>query len=513
MKAFLMFRDRDFDLKQPAPPNADALVQDLELQTLFAAMASDDQLIYDVAKAAVLSSVEITVEEIVYRQHVMTDALHRPGVLRDIYNLAGDAIAREKKAYFGLFRDSPETLLNRSIEVMTMFVEALRRLRQIAEQAEPDFRSDGFRTLFAMLRRELSEDYFKQVSAHLKRLKFPDFVFVSARLGAGNKGTGYTLRQLPSDRRYWPLRLLPRSLGGYTLHIHPRDEAGGQAVSALRNRGLALAARALGQSVDHILSFFHMLRTEIAFYIGGVNLQERLSGLGLTTVVPILAGLKERRFACRGLYDVCLAISMNKAVVGNDVDGNGKELVIITGANQGGKSTFLRSVGLAQMMMQSGLFVGAEAFGANIVRGVFTHYKREEDSSMTSGKFDEELSRMNALANMLHPHALVLFNESFASTNEREGSEIARQIATALLDSGVKVAFVTHLYPFAHAMEEMNLECALFLRAERREDGSRTFKLAEAKPLETSFGEDLYKKIFAADAESRPPQPRLRAIA
>ena len=155
-------------------------------------------------------------------------------------------------------------------------------------------------------------------------------------------------------------------------------------------------------------------------------------------------------------------------MVGNDVDGNDKALVVITGANQGGKSTFLRSVGLAQVMMQSGLFVGAEAFGANIVRGVFTHYKREEDTSMASGKFDEELSRMNTLADMLHPHALILFNELFASTNEREGSEIARQIVTALLDSGLKVFFVTHLYPFAHAMEEMNLRYALFLRAERK---------------------------------------------
>ena len=513
MKAFLMFRDRDFDLKQPLPPNADALVQDLELETLFGAMAAGDPLIHAVSKVAVLSSVRSTVEEIEHRQRVMTDALHRPAVLRDIYSLAGDAIARERKAYFGLFRDSPETLLNRSIEVMTMFVEALRRLRQIAEQAEPDFRSDGFRTLFAMLRRELSEDYFKEVSRHLKQLKFPDFVFVSARLGAGNKGIRYILRQFPADHRFWPLRLFPRRRGGYTLHIHPRDEAGGQAVSALRNRGLALAARALGQSVDHILSFFHMLRTEVAFYIGGVNLQQRLSALGLTTVVPVLAGLGESRFACCGLYDVCLAISMNKAVVGNDVDGNDKALVVITGANQGGKSTFLRGVGLAQMMMQSGLFVGAEAFGANIVRGVFTHYKREEDTSMTSGKFEEELRRMNALADMLGAHALVLFNESFASTNEREGSEIAQQIVTALLDSGLKVFFVTHLYPFAHAMEELDLQSCLFLRAERREDGSRTFKLIEGKPLETSFGEDLYKKIFGADPKSRPSPPRLREIA
>jgi DNA mismatch repair ATPase MutS len=114
---------------------------------------------------------------------------------------------------------------------------------------------------------------------------------------------------------------------------------------------------------------------------------------------------------------------------------------------------------------------------------------------------------------MLHPDALILFNESFASTNEREGSEIARQIVTTLLGSGLKVFFVTHLYPFAHAIGEMNLRSALFLRAERREDGSRTFKLIEGKPLETSFGEDLYKKIFGADAESQQAPPRLRAIA
>jgi len=241
MKAFLMFRDRDFDLKQPLPPNADALVQDLELETLFGAMAAGDPLIHAVSKVAVLSSVRSTVEEIEHRQRVMTDALHRPAVLRDIYSLAGDAIARERKAYFGLFRDSPETLLNRSIEVMTMFVEALRRLRQIAEQAEPDFRSDGFRTLFAMLRRELSEDYFKEVSRHLKQLKFPDFVFVSARLGAGNKGIRYILRQFPADHRFWPLRLFPRRRGGYTLHIHPATRPAAKrsplsAIAGLRSR-------------------------------------------------------------------------------------------------------------------------------------------------------------------------------------------------------------------------------------------------------------------------------------
>ena len=124
----------------------------------------------------------------------------------------------------------------------------------------------------------------------------------------------------------------------------------------------------------------------------------------------------------------------------------GKSLVVITGANQGGKSTFLRAVGLAQLMLQAGMFVGAETFAADARDGIFTHYKREEDSAMDHGKLDEELDRMSTIAGWLLPGSLLLSNESFASTNEREGSEIARQVLAALTESGVKVVFVTHLF-------------------------------------------------------------------
>jgi len=91
---------------------------------------------------------------------------------------------------------------------------------------------------------------------------------------------------------------------------------------------------------------------------------------------------------------------------------------------------------------------------------------------------------------------MVLFNESFASTNEMEGAEIARQITTALLDRRIVVYFVTHLYTFAHGLLECGREDALFLRAERLDDGTRTFRLVEGAPLETSYGQDLYQEVF-----------------
>jgi DNA mismatch repair ATPase MutS len=121
---------------------------------------------------------------------------------------------------------------------------------------------------------------------------------------------------------------------------------------------------------------------------------------------------------------------------------------------------------------------------------------------MRSGKFDDELVRMSAIADRIRRRSLVLFNESFAATHEREGSEIARQIVLALLENNVTVYFVSHMYEFARSFLDDNR--ALFLRADRTEDGARSFRLHVAKPLSTSFGADLYESIFGVSL-NRPP--------
>ncbi len=267
----------------------------------------------------------------------------------------------------------------------------------------------------------------------------------------------------------------------------------------MRDRGIGRVAVALAESANHVLSFYKMLRTELGFYVACLNLHGRLASRVSPVCFPAPAPAGERRHRFSGLYDVCLSLHMERRVVGNAADADGRNLVIITGANQGGKSTFLRSVGLAQMMMQCGMFVGAEAFRAEVCPALYTHYKREEDATMKSGKFDEELARMSEIVDHIAPNSMLLFNESFAATNEREGSEIATQIVRALLESRVKIFYVTHLYEFAGGLAARNIAGALFLRAEREADGTRTFGLVEGEPLETSYGADLYRKVFAVE--------------
>ncbi|MEW6138785.1 MAG: DNA mismatch repair protein MutS [Thermodesulfobacteriota bacterium] len=495
MKAFLTYRDHDFDLQCDLPGDAQALVQDLALNTLFSAMAGDDDFIFDVAKVAVLSGSE-DIDTILYRQGVLRDCLKNPAVAREIYGITIQARENKRKHWMGIFTKRPAGILYEARVMMQMFVGLLGKLRDVARKHSGKFESDGFRTFFAMIEKELDDDYFCSIQAHLKELKFGNGVLISAELGRGNEGTNYVLRKPQDKGTNWLARIFARNQRGYVFHIAERDEAGAMALEELRDRGIALVADAVAQAADHIDSFFNMLRTELAFYIGCLNLSERLAQLGMPISFPVPVDSSQRRYSCQGLYDVCLALNNKGKIVGNDVNADNKVLVIITGANQGGKSTFLRSVGLAQLMMESGMFVPAEAFSANICDGVFTHYKRQEDVTMKSGKLDEELGRMSEIVEMMTSKSLVLFNESFAATNDREGSEIARQIIKALVEKGIKVFFVTHLYEFAHSFYEQSSDSTIFLLAERQADGGRTYRLVEGEPLQTSYGRDLYDQIF-----------------
>jgi DNA mismatch repair ATPase MutS len=274
---------------------------------------------------------------------------------------------------------------------------------------------------------------------HLERLKFRHGVLISAQPDKGNKATNYALRKSEEKNKLWMLRIFAPKRDVFTYFVHPRDESGAKALSELNDQGLNVVANALAQSTDHILSFFNMLRTELAFYIGCLNLHARLAQKGEPISFPVPVASTERSHSFTGLYDVCLSLNLQKRIVGNAVKADDKDLVIITGANQGGKSTFLRSIGLSQLMMQSGMFVPAESFSSNVCDGLFTHYKREEDATMKSGKLDEELRRMSNIVDNMTPRSIVLFNESFAVTNEREGSEIATQITSALLEKRIKI--------------------------------------------------------------------------
>ena len=506
MKVHLLHADQDFDFAASLPPGHEDLIQDLELTTLVRAMADRDKFLTDVSTKVLLTCLRDP-EAIRYRQRVLADCLAQPEVIREMYAIAVGALEDKRHLWggYGGSYQTPTANLSGAVVHLESYMTRLRQLRAIADEHAGKFRSDGLRALFATLHRELDDEYFEEVGYHLKQLRFRAGVLISAELDRDNSGMNFMLRAPADGRRRWAERLGIGTRSSYSFTLPPRDDAGANILSDMTSRGINLVADAAAQSADHIGSYFTMLRAELGFYVGCLNLADRLTAKGVPTAVPEPVKPASLAFACADLRDACLELQSPDPVVGNDVTADGKPIVIITGANSGGKSTFLRSVGVAQLMMQCGLFVTAAAYRADVTHGIFTHFIREEDPGMTSGRLDHELRRMSAIADQIGPHCLVLFNESFAGTNEREGSEIGYQVARALLDAQIGVFFVTHRFEFAERFHREQPLSALFLRAERGPGGRRNYKLAVSEPLPTSFGEDLYYQLGGwLDEDSEP---------
>ncbi|MFK5881098.1 MAG: hypothetical protein QM482_02695 [Sulfurospirillum sp.] len=494
MRVFLMYENKDFVVDENLPKNADTLMSDLELKPLLDCMSKEDEFLYAVSKKALLCSLKSR-RKISYRQEILKDCMKNPAVTKELYKLTIKSLAKKQESWLGVFGRYPGSLLSSSVSLLDMYFELLEELRKITDENMQNFNSSGFQRFFKMIQKELDNEYLLLVKKHLKELKFKKGVLLSAKLGVANEGVDYRLRRNKLATKSWLGKILTPKSKEYSFSLHPRDDAGAKILRNLRDEGLNKIANLLSCSATHIDNFFTSLRKELAFYVGCMNLQKKLQELNCNFVFPGVRSLEDKVFFSKELYDISLALIKNAKIVGNDIKADAK-LFFITGANQGGKSTFLRSVGQAQLMLQCGMFTSALSFEATLCSGVFTHFKKEEDRAMKSGKFDEELARMNDIVESIKSNALILFNESFASTNEIEGSLIASQIIEALVEKNIKVFFVTHMYFLAENFYKKKMKSTLFLRANRGKEGKRNFKITPASPLTTSFAKDIYDSIF-----------------
>ncbi len=476
----------------PAPESLltlakDTLKTDLELNSILDTLCAGDKTMRTSCMAAIFAPLQ-SLELIAYRHEVLKDAMANPEVVRALYDLCLEAEKRRKSSAHWMTNFYLSSTFSGAIEYLINFTETLVKLRKLAEENEKKFRSVGFLSLFRMLREELPDSYIEKVKAQLTELSNRDGLLVSARLGSYLQGTDYVLQ-----RRQKKLLNLD-FLKGQSYSLGKNDDPGSEDMTARQDRAINEVTNSLAQSAEHLASFFDLLRGELAFYVGCLNFLDLMKQYSMPTSLPVLTGRDTDSRKWEEMYDVALVLTKKSSVTANTFSAEHKMLYFVTGANQGGKSTFLRSLGQAQLMAQCGMPVGAKQFTAPIRKAIFSHFKKEEDRWMTSGKLDEELDRMGRIANYIRGGDMLLFNEAFSSTNEREGSEIGRQITEVLVKYGVEVFSVTHLHAYAVAFQ--GRDDVQYLRAQRLEDGKRTFTILPGEPLETAFGEDLYNKIF-----------------
>lgn len=485
MNAYLLYQDHDFIYRDSRLPSEDIKKQDLGLNIVFDAMANGDDYILNVVEHVMFDHLQEK-QAIYYRQDIMKDVVDNQQFMRKLYDIVLEVYANYKKDGFFYYWNY-EKSFDQSMNLLRMLIKQLYKIQDLYTNAHITFLSEGLKRLNRILCEEYDRQFLSNIEHVLFGLKQEPATFIKVKIGNGLYGTNYRLQRAINQKKNWFKWLVaPR------FELGERDDNGLKDLQKRKIHSYSPIPRIIMIATKELYDFIHKLHFELAFYMGALNLFDALDKKGFNVTYPQVS--EENIF--EGLINIGLGLFSEDEIVGNDITFFNHNPIFITGSNQGGKSTFLRSVGQAQIMMQAGLFVTAKKYECSIASAIFTHFKKEEDRDMKEGKLSEELLRISNIVDNITTNSWVLFNESFSSTNELEGSEIGKQIIAALIEQGVRVIFVTHFYYLADQFLQQQPYNTLSLTAQITADKQPTYKLALGDPKPTSNAVYLYDKIF-----------------
>lgn len=516
MKTYLLYKDKNY-IKSP---NEAPKYDDLWFGSIINHLCVYDKYIKEIYEDAynIISSDPKTIK---YRSDILKDFIKNKNIMKNYYSFITDLLTEIYNDRYEVKANEITKSFNAAMRISPRVFIALENITRYFTEYRGLFSSEGMVAFIDRYLSVFSLDYIKELRDTYEKLSFPKGIYVIASLDSSLNPSNYHIYNTIDGKKELKNDLKPNGIAlrnkislfpSYEYEIkedkrwkraklieNPRAQANSEAEYVFQtNEALLKVAPSYINIIDDIYKYLLQTKREMAFYIGGINLYDKLMALNLPICNPHVYGTSERVYESNDLYDVALALENGGKVVGNDIKTNGENITLITGANQGGKTTYLRSYGQAIIMMQLGLFVCARSFTSNTYYNVFSHFNKEEDKSMTSGKLDEELKRLRGIIEVIKPGSLMLFNESFQSTAEVEGSIIAYDVIKALSHKKIQVVMVSHMYHLYNMLKKNN-DDVYYLKAERNESGSRSFKLLPGDMEETSYATDLYNEIFKGE--------------
>lgn len=226
---------------------------------------------------------------------------------------------------------------------------------------------------------------------------------------------------------------------------------------------------------------------ELGFYIEVSKLMDKVRSLGMPVCKPRVSS--GHIIDMRGVRDISLLAKEEKNIIPNDALFTEKEpFFYLTGANGGGKTTYLRGVGIAVTLFLAGCPICADTAEISPLEGVFTHFPRDERFD-SEGRFADEQRRIRDIVARQNGASLVLLNETYSTTSEEIAIDLTEKLAEQFYDSGSFGIYITH----QHAIGESRIPF-LSVIIDESDANRRTYRIARRRASEGSFAEDILKK-------------------
>ncbi len=270
------------------------------------------------------------------------------------------------------------------------------------------------------------------------------------------------------------------------------------------------------KSTEDILTF----ETQLSFYIGAKKLIEAVRARGLSMCRPKYLPMEERRMDAKGVFDLSFYIQMVAAdpmgslknkIITNDCrfDDDGR-FFVLTGANNGGKTTYTRAIGIIQVFAQAGLYVPCESCEISPVDYIYTHFPKEEEVGLNTSRFTQECKQFKETIDTATKYSMLLLNESIQSTTPTECVYIATELTKIFRCVGVRGVYATHLLELAKSLDRLNEEVegdtklvSIVTTVDTTDDNRRLYRIERAEPQEFGYARTIYEKFGVSFEEVR----------
>lgn len=248
------------------------------------------------------------------------------------------------------------------------------------------------------------------------------------------------------------------------------------------------------QYIDFSDETINSFDREIQFYVGYLEFINAIRAAGLAFCYPeILETSKE--ISQREGFDLALAnklVSEEKPIVCNDLFLQDNERIcVISGPNQGGKTTFARAFGQAHFLASIGCPVPGKDARLFLFDRIFTHFEKEENVENLRSKLEDDLTRIRSILDQATSRSIIIANEALTSTTLDDATFLGKRVMESLtrLDSlCIWVTFVEELASYS------NKAVSMVSLVEPENPSLRTYKVARRLPHGLSFATAIARK-------------------
>lgn len=262
------------------------------------------------------------------------------------------------------------------------------------------------------------------------------------------------------------------------------------------------------KSTEDILTF----ESQMSFYIGAKRIIDAVRARGLDMCRPKYLKMEERRLNAKGVFDLSFYTqmvssdpmgSLKDKIITNDctMDDNGR-FFVLTGANNGGKTTYSRAIGIIQVMAQAGIYVPCSSCEISPVDFIYTHFPKEEEVGLNTSRFTQECKQFKVTVDNATRYSMLLLNESIQSTTPTECVFIATELTKIFRCIGVRGVYATHLLELAKNLDKLNAEVegdtklvSIVTTVDTTADNKRLYRIVRSAPQEFGYAQTIYKKF------------------